>query len=386
MTCLACGTRALRYFLTSTEAVRSGDVCARNVRHSSTEASRRPVYITSLAPRKQPASSIGIQWSQAQVPGCHTALFPIGASGRREEPSHRVKSAWTIAIDQTLTIPGKPITTLSFRRYSVKCDGVFKPERWPKNGASVDQDLLIANMKGFGRRTYATYLRGDDLMHVENLETPKLAGFDRTSPLRDYSSRTSEEGRRAAISARSAKVSADSRIGTQRYKDQREPWQTQKKALAEKFGPTSWLPRKRLSPDTLEGIRALHTQYPDRFTTPILADQFKVSPEAIRRILKSKWRPNDEEEERRRRRWEKRGENIWSQMAEMGIKPPKKWRILGVGKSTQRQSARGIQLDSQIKSQSLARSLPGQPVTDSHTTTAIGHKTHSPVLLADRIL
>lgn len=363
MTCLACGTKAFKSFLT--------------FRYLSTEASRRLVDIASLAP---------LQRSQAPAQGCHTALFPIGAGGRREEPSHRVKSVSTIAIDQTLKIPGKLITTLSSRRCSVKCEGYLNPKRWPKNGASVDQDLLRANMKGLGRRIYATYLPGDVLTHVESLRSPKLAGLGRTTPLRDYSSRTSEESKGAMISARSAKVFADSRIDNQRYKDQREPWQIQKKALADKFGPTGWLPRKRLSPDTLEGIRALHTQYPDKFTTPILADQFKVSPEAIRRILKSKWRPNDEEEESRRRRWEKRGKNIWSQMVELGIKPPKKWRIMAVGKSTQKQSPRSIQLESQIKSKSLTTSLPGQPVTHSHMTTAIGHKTQSPVLLSDRIL
>ena len=383
MPCLACGTRALRSFLTST------DVCARNVRCSSSEASSRPLHITSLAPRKQPASSNGVstfQRSQAQVLGCHTALFSTGTSGRREEPSHRVKSVSTIAVNQTFTILANLVTTLGSRRHLVKYEGRVKPERWPKNGTSVDQDLLIANMKGFGRRSYATCLLREYSMHVENLGSPKLAGFRTRTPLRDYSSRTSEESKGAMISARSAKVSADSITGTQRYKVQREPWQIQKEALADKFGPTGWLPRKRLSPDTLEGIRALHTQYPDRFTTPVLADQFKISPEAIRRILKSKWRPNDEEDERRRRRWEKRGENIWSQMVEMGIKPPKKWRIMGVGKSTQRQSARSIQLESQIRSKSLTTSSPGQPVTDSLTTTAIGHKTRSPVILADRIL
>ena len=114
---------------------------------------------------------------------------------------------------------------------------------------------------------------------------------------------------------------------------QREPWQVQKSALTDKFGSQGWKPRKRLSPDALEGIRALHTQYPEKYTTPVLADQFKVSPEAIRRILKSKWRPNEEEEADRRRRWDTRGEGIWSQMVEIGIKPPKKWREMGVGKS-----------------------------------------------------
>jgi hypothetical protein len=114
---------------------------------------------------------------------------------------------------------------------------------------------------------------------------------------------------------------------------QREQWQIQKKALKEKFGDDGWNPRKRLSPDALEGIRVLHAQYPQEYPTAVLADHFKVSPEAIRRILKSKWKPSEEEEESRRQRWGKRGELIWSQMAQDGIKPPKKWRELGIGSS-----------------------------------------------------
>lgn len=106
----------------------------------------------------------------------------------------------------------------------------------------------------------------------------------------------------------------------------REPWQVQKSALSNKFGTASWQPRKRLSPDALEGIRGLHAEDPDTFDTATLAARFEVSPEAIRRILKSKWRPNDDEEDERRARWERRGQQIWSSMAELGIKPPKKWR------------------------------------------------------------
>ncbi|KAI9880699.1 MAG: Required for respiratory growth protein 9 mitochondrial [Pleopsidium flavum] len=116
----------------------------------------------------------------------------------------------------------------------------------------------------------------------------------------------------------------------------REPWQVQKLALIEKFGRQGWSPRKRLSPDALEGIRALHAQYPDKFTTPVLADQFKVSPEAIRRILRSKWRPDAAEEVSRLQRWDKRGELIWGQMVEIGIKPPKRWREMGIVKKEDR--------------------------------------------------
>ncbi|KAH8677360.1 hypothetical protein BX600DRAFT_531239 [Xylariales sp. PMI_506] len=109
----------------------------------------------------------------------------------------------------------------------------------------------------------------------------------------------------------------------------KEEWQIQKASLKEKF-PEGWQPRKRLSPDALEGIRALHSQFPEEFTTDVLATKFEVSPESIRRILKSKWVPNAEEEESRQERWFNRGKRIWTQMAELGTKPPKKWRQEGV--------------------------------------------------------
>jgi hypothetical protein len=111
----------------------------------------------------------------------------------------------------------------------------------------------------------------------------------------------------------------------------KESWQIQKEALKEKF-PDGWNPRKKLSPDALDGIRALHTQYPQIYTTQALASQFQVSPEAMRRILKSKWQPSVEEEEDRQERWFNRGKNIWSQMAALGTKPPKKWREAGVSR------------------------------------------------------
>jgi hypothetical protein len=110
---------------------------------------------------------------------------------------------------------------------------------------------------------------------------------------------------------------------------QKEEWQIQKVALKEKF-PEGWRPRKRLSPDALDGIRALHSQFPEQYTTEVLAENFEVSPEAIRRILKSKWTPSPEEETSRQERWFNRGKNIWSQMAELGKKPPRKWRREGV--------------------------------------------------------
>ena len=128
------------------------------------------------------------------------------------------------------------------------------------------------------------------------------------------------------------KALENAQYGTGRNQTQREQWQIQKKALEAKFGSADWTPRKRLSPDALEGIRALHAQYPHKYTTPVLADQFRVSPEVVRRILKSKWRATEEEEAERRQRWDRRGAAIWSRMVEIGIKPPKKWRDMGIGR------------------------------------------------------
>ncbi|KAJ4320057.1 Required for respiratory growth protein 9 mitochondrial [Fusarium piperis] len=108
-------------------------------------------------------------------------------------------------------------------------------------------------------------------------------------------------------------------------------WKAQKAALKEKF-PEGWRPRKRLSPDALAGIRALNAQFPDVYTTAALAQKFEVTPEAIRRILRSNWQPSINEEESRQERWFRRGKNVWEQKAALGIKPPQKWRREGIAR------------------------------------------------------
>lgn len=112
-------------------------------------------------------------------------------------------------------------------------------------------------------------------------------------------------------------------------------WAIQKEALKEKF-PEGWRPRKRLSPDALNGIRALNQQFPDVYNAESLSQKFEMSPEAIRRILRSKWQPKADEEEDRMRRWRNRGISIWERYAAMGINPPKQWREAGVGASKNR--------------------------------------------------
>jgi len=49
----------------------------------------------------------------------------------------------------------------------------------------------------------------------------------------------------------------------------------------------------------MDGLRELHKFDPVKFSTPVLAERFRISPEAVRRILKSKWEPTPE----RRAQW-----------------------------------------------------------------------------------
>lgn len=126
-------------------------------------------------------------------------------------------------------------------------------------------------------------------------------------------------------------------------------WLHQKEVLKKKF-PNGWEPRKKLSPDALAGIRALNAQFPDVYNVPSLSAHFKVSPENIRRILRSKWQPSPDEAEDRERRWFNRGKNIWETKAAMGFKPPKKWREEGITRDPSHHIRRqhGIQRERQI--------------------------------------
>lgn len=126
-------------------------------------------------------------------------------------------------------------------------------------------------------------------------------------------------------------------------------WLVQKEALKKKF-PNGWAPPKRLSPDALAGIRALNAQFPDVYNVPTLSAHFKVSAENIRRILKSKWQPSQDEEEDRERRWHNRGKSIWEAKAALGIKPPRKWRDMGITRDPEYHARRqhGIQREKEI--------------------------------------
>jgi hypothetical protein len=74
-------------------------------------------------------------------------------------------------------------------------------------------------------------------------------------------------------------------------------WAQHRASLKEKF-PDGWAPPHKLSRAAMDGLRALHAHDPDTFTTPVLSDKFRVSPEAVRRILRGKWQPTSEQRAR----------------------------------------------------------------------------------------
>ena len=147
-------------------------------------------------------------------------------------------------------------------------------------------------------------------------------------------------------------------------KGEPETWKVQKRALKEKF-PQGWKPRKKLSPDALEGIRALNRQMPETYTTAALAQHFEVSPEAVRRILKSKWQASPEVEEDRQMRWFERGKQVWTRWAALGKKPPKQWQREGIlrdaswtGSRKRAQEAREAYEDQQTRLAKLKEEQP----------------------------
>ncbi|KAI1001656.1 hypothetical protein K3495_g6547 [Podosphaera aphanis] len=117
---------------------------------------------------------------------------------------------------------------------------------------------------------------------------------------------------------------------SERPPPRKERWMIEKERIKAKY-PDGYMPLKRLSPDAIDGIRALHAHMPERFTTATLAKEFKVSPEVIQRILRSKWRPTAEEAADREARWHRRGEQVWSRWADLGASPPARYRKLGIG-------------------------------------------------------
>jgi hypothetical protein len=282
---------------------------------------------------EQSEGSVGVQTAAkaAAVTGAATALVsghsPAGGSKSRAESRLLRRQRRELAGNY------KPAATAREQQPT--------PERRPAQDESNDKDAA----------------EGHDsvLSMIEKMDGPSLSKTKSKTPTTTTPEKLSDSDfaalKASRKAAREAKMKETSLLKTNEYKSardkraaakangepsatpkpKREAWQVQKSANLSKFGDAVWQPRKRLSPDTLEGIRALHASDPAMYSTETLSNQFEVSPENIRRILKSKWRPNDEERDERSARWERRGVRKWTEMAELGERPPRRWREMGVG-------------------------------------------------------
>ncbi|KAJ1972732.1 Required for respiratory growth protein 9 mitochondrial, partial [Dimargaris verticillata] len=72
-----------------------------------------------------------------------------------------------------------------------------------------------------------------------------------------------------------------------------EGWRVRKNEQSKVLQGARWSPTKRVARSTMERIRFLHTNLPDTYTIPRLSAEFKISFEAVRRILKSKYIPSE---------------------------------------------------------------------------------------------
>ncbi|KAH8197895.1 hypothetical protein TruAng_007947 [Truncatella angustata] len=304
-----CRTSSLRVFVQSLTRVQ---LSAASSRSASLLDSRVPgAYSSNGALRSFTAVSAARYPRQS----LRASALTIDTETTHNEPSH-----------DTLATSSPDDTTSSYQPANVSSAEVDQARR---NHAIMDlsADAIDALAADLERTVEGLGVANDDLEHETDVRRRQKPEFSGPSRLK-----------------RSKIMPTDRTLQTQAQANpiprKRETWQIQKEALKEKF-PEGWNPRKKLSPDALDGIRALHTQYPQIYTTDALANHFQVSVEAIRRILKSKWRPNVEEDEDRQQRWFNRGKNIWSQMAELGTKPPKKWRAAGVSRDARFNKPKG---------------------------------------------
>jgi hypothetical protein len=86
-------------------------------------------------------------------------------------------------------------------------------------------------------------------------------------------------------------------------------WKRDLYARREKFHGVQWNPNRKVSRTTMDDIRKLKSEHP-HVTASDLGKAFGLSPEAVRRILKSRWDPTEGEQERIQDRWVRRGSRI----------------------------------------------------------------------------
>ncbi|KAJ1680195.1 hypothetical protein EV182_000500 [Spiromyces aspiralis] len=71
-------------------------------------------------------------------------------------------------------------------------------------------------------------------------------------------------------------------------------WKRRALELKAKLGCARWEPKKRVARSTMDKICFLHREMPEVWTIEKLSQQFRISFESVRRIIKSKFVPSKE--------------------------------------------------------------------------------------------
>lgn len=88
---------------------------------------------------------------------------------------------------------------------------------------------------------------------------------------------------------------ASSSTSTEQQQPEVPHWRLHREAMRRLY-PDGWDPPLKLSRPAMSLVRSLHEQDPVTFSTDRLAMRFKVSPEAVRRILRGKWKMEEDKQ------------------------------------------------------------------------------------------
>ncbi|GAA5989507.1 hypothetical protein JCM10908_000508 [Rhodotorula pacifica] len=167
---------------------------------------------------------------------------------------------------------------------------------------SWEWDRQVALNSGIERtereqRKDAIVLRRLERRRVDKLEKAQRDAHDKIRKEQEELDAIVRRGERLAAERKAAAAAAEAAEAAERLKRAPE-WKKHQLSLREQF-PSGWAPPKRLSREAMDLVRTLHAADPSTYSTAALAAQFKVSPEAIRRILKSRFVLDKEETDRR---------------------------------------------------------------------------------------
>lgn len=101
----------------------------------------------------------------------------------------------------------------------------------------------------------------------------------------------------------------DNKVGPVKEKKVVPLWKSRNETIKKKIKGERWNPSKKLSQTSMDNVRLLKEQMP-HLTSSDLAKHFEISPDAIRRILKNKFKRTEEDSKRIQERWERRGKMI----------------------------------------------------------------------------